>query len=94
MISFFESIAKDSGVDIDILKSGYQIYNFGGKSAYIANFKSIITFSDQCIKLKLSKGVVNIYGQNLFIKELNTNTIIVNGLIKNIEVEWWIFCIG
>ncbi len=87
MISFFESIAKDSGVEIEILKRGYQIYNFGGKSAYIANFKSIITFNDQCVKLKLSRGVVNVYGQNLFIKELNTNTIIVNGLIKNIEVE-------
>ena len=87
MISFFENISKDTGLDIDILKGEYQIFNFGGKSVYIANFKNIITFNEQCIKLKLNKGIVNILGQNLYIKELNCNTIVVNGIIKNIEVD-------
>lgn len=87
MLSFFEDIAKLTGLPLDIINNGYRIYNFAGKSIYIENFKSIITYTTTLISLKLKKGAVKIQGENLYIKEINLTSIVINGDIKDVEVS-------
>ena len=90
MLSFFDDIANLTGLPLDLISSGYRVYNFGGKSVYIENYKKIINYTNQSITLKLNKGVLKIQGQDLTIKELNLSTLVINGTINSVEVYWWV----
>ena len=87
MLGFIEDMSKLTGLPLDIINNGYQIFNFGGRAIYIDNYKSIMTYNQNNICLKLKKGVVNIFGSNLYIKDLNLSQIIINGNIEKVEVN-------
>ena len=77
-----------SSLDIGCSFDDYWYYNLGGKAVYVENFKRINTFSNSEIILKLKKGMIKILGENLYIKELNKNSLLVWGTIKGVEVYW------
>ena len=77
-----------SSLDIGCAIDDYRYYNLGGKAVYVENFKRINTFSNSEIILKLKKGMIKILGENLYIKELNKNSLLVWGTIKGVEVYW------
>lgn len=91
MLNFFDDIANLTGLPMDLINKGYRVYNFGGKSVYIENYKNIINYTNQAIVLKLNKGVLKIQGQDLSIKELNLSTLVINGTINSVEVYWWVY---
>ena len=80
-----------SSLDIGCVTDNYRYYNLGGKAVYVENFKRINTFSSSEIILKLKHGMIKIFGENLYIKELNKNSLLVWGTIKGVEVYWKIF---
>jgi sporulation protein YqfC len=75
-----------SSLDINNISDNYRYYNLGGKAVYVENFKKITTFSSSEIVLKLKLGFIKIFGDNLFIKELNNGSMLVEGTIKGVEV--------
>ncbi len=75
-----------SSLDIGCVADSYRYYNLGGKAVYVENFKRINTFSSSEIILKLKQGMIKIFGENLYIKELNKNSLLVWGIIKGVEV--------
>lgn len=85
MFSFFEDIAKITGLPFDILNSGFRLINFCNKSFYVEGFKTLIEFSSEVVSLKLTKGSVKIVGNNLKIKNLNKDTILIVGDILTVE---------
>lgn len=87
MFSFFEEIAKLSGVNYEVFNGNFKVINFGNKVVFIESFKNIITFETTEITVKLSKGIVKILGENLKIKNMNTTSIIISGNIKSLEVS-------
>ncbi len=87
MFSFLEEIAKLSGLPFDIFNENFKVINFGNKVIYIEQFKNIISFENFEIVIKLSHGVIKITGENLKIKNMNLNTIVINGNIKTMEIS-------
>ncbi len=87
MFSFFEEIAKLSGLPFEIFNNNFKLINFGNKVVYIENFKNIISFNSFDIEIKLSKGIAKINGDNLKIKNMNIDTIIIVGEIKSLEIS-------
>ena len=85
MFSFFEDIAKLTGLPFEILNNGFRLINFCNKSFYVEGFKSLLEFNNQIVSLKLTKGSVKLTGNNLKIKNLNKDTILVVGDILTVE---------
>lgn len=87
MFSFFEEITKISGLPFQIFNDNFKLINFGNKAVYIENFKNIVSFESFEVVIKLSKGITKILGENLKIKNMNTNSIVIVGDIKNLEIS-------
>lgn len=87
MFGLFEEMAKISGLPFDVFNNNFKVINFGNKAIYIENFKNIVTFTITEIVIKLSRGIAKIIGDNLKIKNMNANTIIIAGEIKSLEIS-------
>jgi len=87
MLNFLDEIALLTGLPLDVVNGGYRIINFDGKSVYIEGIKSILRFNREEVSLKLKKGAIKIVGAELFIKNIDVNSIVVNGKIGQIEVS-------
>lgn len=74
----------DEIIDLKNIVKCYRYVNIGGSNLYVQGFKEIVSFSPDTIILKLSKNSLKIYGSNLIIKELDTNSINVTGKIDSV----------
>ena len=86
MRSFFDELAKISGLPFEMINNGYKVVNFCGKSVFIEGFKTIISVDKETVVLKLKKGRIKVVGTELTIKDINLGQIFVNGNIIGIEV--------
>ncbi|WP_317368667.1 YabP/YqfC family sporulation protein [uncultured Tyzzerella sp.] len=57
----------------------------GKNKILIENFKNIVQYSNETIKINTSCGIFKIVGKNLFLKELNKNKILIKGILKQFE---------
>lgn len=58
--------------------------NIWDNYVHINNFQDIISLHDDCIVLSYIKGVIKVNGNNILIKKLLNNEILLCGDIKNI----------
>lgn len=58
----------------------------GNCQVHIENFKSIMEYNCDCVKLMTKKGPVKITGNRLVIDYFNSEDIHITGLIKCIEL--------
>ena len=66
----------------------YRYMNFGGKVVYLAGFKEILQLNSENIIFRLKdKGRISIMGEGLSIKEMDTEIVMVTGLIHTVEVQ-------
>ncbi|MBQ3213920.1 MAG: YabP/YqfC family sporulation protein [Clostridia bacterium] len=86
MFDFFDEIATKTGLPFEILNNGFRVINFSNKSIFIEGFVSIIKFESQEISIKLKNGVVRIIGNNLTIKNMNLESIVITGEISSSEI--------
>lgn len=68
----------------EMLCDTYRITAVGNKNLIIENYKSIIEYETNIIRL--SNGIC-IMGESLVVGEITTDEIIIEGTIKNIEFE-------
>lgn len=87
MYDFFDEIALKTGLPFDILNKGFRIINFSNKSIYVEGFTNIVSFENEEIVLKLKKGIIKIQGQNIKIKNMSLETIIIVGDILFVEIS-------
>lgn len=53
---------------------------------YIINYLEITSFSEKEIKVKCSKGIINISGSGLMISKLLKEEVLIVGDVKTIEI--------
>lgn len=87
MYDFFEEIVKMSGLPLDIFNSGFRAINFSNKAVFIEGFVNIVSFESIEIIIKLKRGIVKVQGEDLKIKNMNLETILVVGNITNLEIS-------
>ena len=82
----FDSLLDGSG----LVSSGvqYRYMNFGGKAFYLAGFKEILLLSPECVVFRLKdRGQISISGENLSLQEMDTEMVMVTGVIRLVEVK-------
>lgn len=60
------------------------LYN---NNVYIYNYKEIISFNDEKIKVKLENKNIIIKGENLLIKKMDIQELLINGNIESTTYE-------
>lgn len=58
---------------------------YGDKQIVIENFKNVVQYSNNVIRLNSNIGVIKITGKNLLLKELTKTKIIVNGVVNCLQ---------
>ena len=85
IFNFFSELKEKCGLKLEEI-SPYNIVNIGGQIVYIEGHKGLLKLSGDIISCKLKTGLVEVKGNNMFLKELTENTILIQGKIYKIEV--------
>lgn len=86
MFSLLEEISRATGMPFDLLDKGFRVINLSNNAVYVENYTGLIDVDSHEINIKLKKGIVKLNGDNLKIKNLNTNTLLVVGDIRAVEM--------
>jgi sporulation protein YqfC len=62
-----------------------KITMFGCKDILIENYKGIIEYNNEKIRVNTGSGIIKIIGNNLNIREITSEDILVNGIIDSLE---------
>lgn len=62
-----------------------QIELLGNREAVVEGCKGILEYDENIIRLSINKLEVKFYGNDLSIRNLNSENIVINGNIHNIE---------
>ena len=74
----------------EIKKGAYRYQVDSGRQIAIEGYKNVLRIDENSIVVKIDNGEIEVLGQNLKVKELSTNTIVVYGKIQSIsEVCKW-----
>lgn len=84
MFNFFSELASDYGLEIGALNT-FNVVNLSNKLVYVEGQKGVIAISDKEITLRVKKGVISVVGENLKIKRITSQTMVIVGKIKQIE---------
>jgi len=57
----------------------------GQRELYLENHKGIIEYGDSCIKINLSRGLLEIEGECLEIKLIMPDEVVITGLIHSLR---------
>ncbi|MFA5575750.1 MAG: sporulation protein YqfC [Tissierellaceae bacterium] len=80
------SISKSLELPMDIIMDLPKLNLVGDMEASLQNHKGIIEYTEEVIRINTRIGVFKILGENLEIKTILSEEIIVAGLIKRIEI--------
>ena len=86
MFGFLEDISNMSGLPLSVINGGFRVINLSNKAVYIEGFTGLIDVDSSEIGIKLKKGIIKLNGDNLKIKNMNTETLLVVGDIRQIEM--------
>jgi sporulation protein YqfC len=64
-----------------------KIIILGNQECLIENYKGIIQYENEKIRLKTSSGIVAVDGNNLCINEIGEGEILIKGIISNLLIE-------
>jgi sporulation protein YqfC len=59
----------------------------GDRQLYIENHRGVLHFSSDRLRLALSKGELEVTGEDLIIRTIWTEEVFIEGVIKHIEVR-------
>lgn len=57
----------------------------GNEELYIENYKGIVEYTDEKVRLNTNCGMLKIEGRNLFLKEITSENIYVTGKLIKLE---------
>ena len=87
MFGFLEEVSNMSGLPFDIINKGFRVINLSNRAVYIEGFVALVEVEKTEITIKLKKGIVKILGEELKIKNMNLNTILVVGKVYNMVID-------
>lgn len=77
--------AKILDVPQDITMDLPRLTMIGNMQLFIENHRGVLHFSDQHLKLALTKGVLEVRGQNLSIRTIMSEEVLVDGVISELK---------
>lgn len=80
-----ESISEILELPKDIMLDLPRTTMIGNLQLYIENHKGIVEYTKSKVRINTKKGMMKITGENLYIKTIITEEIILCGKIENIE---------
>ena len=86
MVSFLEEILKVSGMDPSVIAGSCRVVYLGGKVVMIEGKTKLVEISSTTIKVKLKRGLAVVEGENLRLKNLNLESVMVVGDISNFQI--------
>ena len=87
MFGFLEEVSNLSGLPFDIINKGFRVINLSNRAVYIEGFVALVEVEKTEINIKIKKGIVKILGEELKIKNMNLNTILVVGKVYNMVID-------
>lgn len=85
MFNFFDAIKKENSS----LLGEYHKYNVvlvGGRLLYIEGHKGLLKMEEDIISLKIKGGVLTVKGDDLFLKSMTKDTIVIGGKVNDINL--------
>lgn len=78
---FAEIMALPKEIVLDLPK----ITMIGNTQIFIENYKGIIEYDSEKIRINTSKGLLKLFGQNLEINTITNEELFITGIIDNVE---------
>lgn len=78
---FTEILALPKEIILDLPK----VTMFGNGHFVIENYKGIIEYDSERIRINTAKGIIKIFGQNLEINTVTNEEILITGIVNNVE---------
>jgi len=85
MFHFLNEINDLLEMPITSVMGGYEYVNLSGRAVYVQGYKDILNFDEANIILKLKDGELQIKGSKLNIRDLNPNSILIEGRVISVE---------
>lgn len=80
-----EKVAEALTLPKEIVLDLPKITMIGNGQVFIENYKGVIEYDNERIRINTSKGIMKIFGESLEINTITTEEIFIKGYIKNIE---------
>jgi sporulation protein YqfC len=80
------NISEALELPMDIIMDLPKLTVVGNVEASLLNHKGIIEYTKETIRINTKSGVFRIVGENLEIKTIFSEEIVITGLIENIEI--------
>ncbi len=85
--SIKEKIAQATAIPDEILLDTFRLVMTGEREVTVENFKGILEYSDNLIRLRIKEGRLAIEGAALEIKTVTDDEIQISGRIKSVDVQ-------
>ena len=85
-MDFMTELSKLIDLPADVIMQ-YRYTVFGGRAVYVAGHKGIKSFGSEVMELKIGKELLVVTGQNLIIKHLSNDDLVITGDINSITVS-------
>lgn len=82
-----EKLAKLFELPPDLFGNRPKVTAVGRGEVLIENFKGIMDFQEDMVRINTNNGVIRITGSGITIKEITSEAIIIGGKISNIDYD-------
>ena len=69
----------------EVVSDRPKITSVGRKEVFVENYKGIIEFTNEIVRINSNYGIITITGENMKIKEITSDDIVIIGDIGNID---------
>ena len=92
-MNFIENILSKLGLNESLAPLKYRAVIFGESGLFIENVKSIVSFSNTEILVRLKKGEILIKGEDLKVKNYTGFDLYILGKVKEFLYRWKAFLV-
>ncbi len=80
-----EKVAKMLEIPNEVVSDRPRITTVGKREVFVENYKGILEFSNEIVRINSNYGIITITGKNMKIREITSEDMIICGNIKNID---------
>ena len=80
-----EKVAKMLEIPEEVVSDRPKITTVGRKEVFIENYRGIIEFTNEIVRINSNYGIITISGKNMKIREITNEDMIITGDIDNID---------
>ncbi len=82
-----EKLARATAIPDELILDTYRLVMLGEREVTVENFKGILEYSDNLIRIRVKGGRMSIEGVGLEIKTVTDDEIQITGKIKSVSVQ-------